>query len=139
MPFCNAYIVFKCLNDYLYIMEKLFDEVASIYLETNSVNKTSQRCNISRTKVRKVLITVGLLSSPLINDIKELINKGMDNNQICHYLNISRSIYNENTGYIKGIYNGDNRSKQALRSERFHIKEAIYKERFKKLREESKR
>ena len=117
-------------------MDKLFAEVVDTYLKTKSTNRTSIIHSISRTKVRKILITMNVLSSCLIDDIKHLVDDGLSNDEICHKLHITRSIINENCGYSKGIYNGANRSSGAIRSERFHIKEAIYKERFKHLKEE---
>lgn len=104
-------------------MDKLFEKVKKTYVETSSVNQTAIKCLISRVKVRKILISLGLYQNKLSSQITELLEKGHNKVHICHELNISISCLNEHLPYEKGLYQGEERSKQALRSERFRIKE----------------
>lgn len=117
-------------------MDKLYTNVIETFKKTQSLYMTSKICQITRTKIRKILINEGLLNSPLINKIKRLQEEGRNKKEICSMLAISSSMYNENTGYSKCLYHQENRSKQALRSEKFRIKEVIYKSRFERLKGE---
>lgn len=112
------------------------DLVVWAYKRNVSVSKISNMYQISRTKVRKILIDNNLLTSPLIEKIKELSVLGHTKKDICEKLSISSSTYNDNVGYSKCVYHSVNRSKQALRSERFRIREMLYKERIRRLKGE---
>lgn len=112
------------------------DLVVWAYKRNVSVSKISNMYQISRTKVRKILIDNNLLTSPLIEKIKELSLLGHTKKDICEKLSISSSTYNDNVGYSKCVYHSENRSKQALRSERFRIRETLYKERIRRLKGE---
>ena len=120
-------------------MDNLNEKVIDTYLKYKSILMTSKLNNLSRTKVRKILITEGVIASSLIEVIKKMQLEGITKKEICKSLQISSSLFNDNTGYFKGMYHQEHRSKQALRSERFRIREAIYKDRFKQLKGEKKR
>ena len=104
-------------------MDRLFEMVKKIYAKTHSVNKTASACSISRVKVRKILISLGLYKNELSSQITKLLNEGYSKDFICKKMNISNSCFNEHIPYKKGLYQREERSKQALRSERFRIKE----------------
>ena len=112
------------------------DLIIWAYKRNISVSKISNMYQISRTKVRKILIDNNLLTSPLIIKIKELKEQGLNKKDICEKLSISFSTYNDNVRYSKCVYYSENRSKQALRSERFRIREMLYKERIRRLKGE---
>lgn len=111
-------------------------EIVNEYKENKSISYIANTLQISRTKVRKILITECLLISPVIVKIKQLMEQGLNKQDICTMLSISSSTYNDNVGYSKCIYHSENRSKQAIRSERFRIRELLYKERIKRLKGE---
>lgn len=117
-------------------MDKLYAKVIETYNQTQSLYMTSKICQITRTKIRKILINEGLLNSFLINKIKTLQKEGKGKKEICSILSISSSIYNENTGYSKCLYHQENRTKQALRNEKFRINEVVYRSRFERLKGE---
>ena len=117
-------------------MDPLFKKVHDVYLSNNSIKKTSCILDISRSKVKKILISIGLYESNISNSIVELKNKGYKKDEICELLKISPSFYNENTPYDKCLYNQNERSKTAIRCERFRIREFVYQERMNKLRKE---
>lgn len=119
-------------------MDPIFNKIQDVYSSTKSVKKTSEILNISRTKVKKVLITLGLYLSGDIEKILHLLSIGYSKKEICNSMNISMSYLNESIPYTKGVYYPEVRSKQAIRSERFRIKETLYKKRFNKLKEERK-
>lgn len=119
-------------------MDPLFNKVQSVFSITKSVKKTSEQLNISRTKVKKILITLGLYTSMEIDNINTLLSNGYSKKEVCDLLNISMSFLNECTPYSKCLYHQEKRTKQAFRSERFRIREALYQNRFKKMKEERK-
>ena len=101
------------------------------------INEYKENKNISYiANTLQILITEGLLTSPVIVRIKQLMDQGLNKQDICTMLSISSSTYNDNVGYSKCIYHSENRSKQAIRSERFRIRELLYKERIKRLKGE---
>lgn len=104
-------------------MDRLFGMVKKIYAKTHSINKTASACSISRVKVRKILISLGLYKNELSSQITKFLNEGYSKDFICKKMSISNSCFNEHIPYKKGLYQGEERSKQALRSERFRIKE----------------
>ena len=120
-------------------MDKIFERVGKTYIENKSVSKTASKCLISRVKVRKILISLGLYQSELSSQIAKMLEKGLDKNSICKELKISRSCLNEHLPYKKGLYQGGERSKQALRSERFRIKENRNKNMINNLKMEKER
>lgn len=117
-------------------MDPLFKKVHVTYLLNNSIKKTSSALAISRSKVKKILISLGVYKSSISISINELKGKGYKKDEICKLLNISPSFYNENAPYDKCLYNQIDRSKTAIRCERFRIREFIYQERMSKLRKE---
>ncbi len=117
-------------------MEKIIQQVIASYKNNTSVLKISNMHQISRSKVRKILISEGIIVSPLISNIKTLLLEGKNKKQICNILKISSSTFNDNVSYEKGLYHRQERSKQALRSERFRIKEVLAIKRNKNLMEE---
>ncbi len=120
-------------------MEKIIQQVIASYKDNLNVLKTSKMHQISRSKVRKILISEGFIDSPLIGNIERLLQEGKSKNQICILLKISSSTFNDNVAYNKGIYHRKERSKQALRSERFRIKELRAIKRNKNLMKEGKK
>ena len=120
-------------------MDLIYDAVKKAYLETGSIRQTGIRCELSRVKVRKLLAEMGLYESSLSNRIKDLMEQGRSKEGICQELGISMSTLNAHLPYRKGLYLGEVRSKQALRSERFHVKEALHQRMAENLRKEKRR
>src|SRR5574344_818241 len=115
-------------------MDPLVEKGCSLYQTNKSVLKTSLECQISRSKVKKILVTYNLYSTSTIELIASLIKEGKRKKEICDELKISSSLYDESTPYSKCLYNATNRSKQAIRSERFRIMEEVYRANVKKLK-----
>lgn len=120
-------------------MEKLIQEVIKDYKDNLSLLKISEKHQISRSKARKILISEGLINSTLIIDIRKLLEKGNSKKEICNILNISSSTFSDNVAYKKGLYHQKERSKQALRSERFRIRELLAIKRKNRLIEEGRK
>lgn len=90
------------------------EAVISSYRTTKSINRTAADLKISEQTVRKVLITAGMITSPLIERIKELEAAGMPRGDIAEHLNISKSCVAANAPYSRGTYLNHNKSQNAI-------------------------
>ena len=75
-------------------MKYNFDEwdlVRELYLETKSIKDTAAKAQISRTKVRKILITTGDLESPITDQAVKERKEGKLLKEIAAELCISES------------------------------------------------
>lgn len=117
-------------------MNQLFFGIKENYLEGYSILALSNKFQISRSKVKKILITQHIYPDEISRTINNYLNSNISKDDICRKCNISSSFLNENLPYTKCIYNQVKRSKIAIRLERYHIKEALAKERINRLRKE---
>jgi hypothetical protein len=62
------------------------EKVASVYKKTGSISETALQAEISTTKVRKILITEGLWSSPRSQQIRQLSDQGKSLSRDCRYI-----------------------------------------------------
>lgn len=69
-----------------------------------SINFVSQQMNISRLKVRKLLITAEYYSSAESREIKRLHDSGMSVDQICKQTGLKKQTVNSLLPYQKGVY-----------------------------------
>ena len=65
------------------------EKVVSVYKKTGSISETALQAEISTTKVRKILITMGLWSSPRSLQIRQLADQGKSSAEIAEILQIS--------------------------------------------------
>ena len=93
----------------------VYDEVIRIYHNTESIKETAKQSEVSEGVVRKILIGAGLLTSRLIERIRELRFAGMPQKDIAELLGISTACVNANCGYEKGTYLNENKSVNAER------------------------
>lgn len=91
------------------------DTVIASYRVTKSIRKTASDTGVSEHSVRKILITAGMFTSPLVERIKELEAAGMPRHDIAAHLKISKSCVDANTPYSKGTYLDQNKSQNAIR------------------------
>lgn len=69
-----------------------------------SINWIAQTLNISRLKVRKLLITADYYSSEESRRVKRLHENGADLNQICRETGLKKQTVNSLLPYEKGVY-----------------------------------
>ncbi len=81
---------------------------------------------ITRAKVNKILITAGVIDSPLHQDIMNLKEEGYDTNDIALALGVSPATVKINIPYEKVIYNGVEKSSGAQYVESFRKREKIF-------------
>ena len=101
-------------------------KVASVYKKTGSISETALQAEISTTKVRKILITMGLWSSPRSQQIRELSDQGKSSAEIAETLQISEVMVQNYLPYEKGLYDEPQKTDTALRSEKYRTRNRSY-------------
>ena len=89
------------------------DKVVDFYCSTvddshpqGNMSEVAEHFGITRAKVNKILITAGVIDSPLHRDIMALKADGYDNDEIASALGVSSTTVKINIPYEKVIYNG---------------------------------
>lgn len=99
--------------------DNLYNDIIQIYQETTSVKETAERLETYPIKVRRVLITEGIWHSNTSDEIGSLYARGYSVSEIANALFISEKNVQSYLPYTRGQYGGDNRSKEAVRSEEY--------------------
>lgn len=93
--------------------------VIASYANNYSVLETAKETGISTVKVRKILITEGLWESDTSLKIGNLLNKGMTTEEIAATLYMSVKNVQAYMPYERGVYGGEEVSKEAIRSDKY--------------------
>ena len=100
------------------------NEIISLYLKSESLKEVARVVGISEQKVRKVLLTAGItIDNARTIQIMQMFNSGMSPEEIAVKLKISKRAVNAHLPYIKGEYNIDSPSANALRIRKCRHKE----------------
>lgn len=97
-------------------------EILSEYNRTKSMRAVSKNLNISETVVHKVLVSYGVIDTPLTRRIAELRRIGLNQKQIAEMLGVSTSCVNKNTLYERGTYLNPSTSANAERIRKHRAK-----------------
>ncbi|MDT2670008.1 DNA-binding response regulator [Enterococcus dongliensis] len=89
------------------------DDVVKTYLKTQSIRKTSLQHNMSRVKVRKILINEGVYSTAESIRVNNLLSEGLSPAEVANKMAISISSVNNLSIYRKGEGKRKNPSKAA--------------------------
>ncbi len=115
-------------NDFAYI-----NQVADYFLSTideqhpkGNLSAVAQKFSINRTKVNKILITAGVIDSPLHQDIMKLKEQGYETGDIAKALGVSEATVKINLPYEKVIYNAEEKSTGAMYTEKFRKREKVF-------------
>lgn len=100
--------------------------VVDVYLSTKdsktdecSIKETAERLRIARTKVRKILVTMGEMRSPLADRVSDMIKDDMPLKVIAAELGLSISTVSTYIPYQTMIYKGGIKSCGAIRTKRY--------------------
>lgn len=93
--------------------------VIASYENNNSVLETAKETGISTVKVRKILITEGLWESDTSLKIGDLLKRGMTTEEIADTLYMSVKNVQAYMPYERGVYGGEELSKEAIRSDKY--------------------
>ena len=109
------------------------DQVADFYITTvdeahpqGNMSAVADQFGITRAKVNKILITAGVIDSPLHRDIMELKEQGYETDDIAAALGVSAATVRINIPYEKVIYNGEEKSAGAVYVEEYRKREKVF-------------
>lgn len=103
---------------------EFMERVADAYLHpgtelSGSLRAVAQKFGITRTKVRKILITLGAMESPLPKEALSLQQEGHSVSDIADRLRLSITTVSTYLPYATVMYKGEVRSASALRQDAF--------------------
>lgn len=87
--------------------------------EVGSIRSVAKDFNLSRTKVRKILVTLGVIKSELTEKALALKKYGMGIEEIADELGCSMATVSTYLPYDTVIYNGEEKSPGAIRHEKY--------------------
>lgn len=80
------------------------DDIVRTYLNNSSIRETAIHHDMSRQKVRKILITEGVYSTPQSIRVNELLASGYTTQEVAEKLSVSVGTVNNLAAYRKGEY-----------------------------------
>lgn len=102
------------------------ETVVAAFKRTGSIDNTALQTEMSTTKVRKILITEGLWQSPRSVEIRALFDAGKSSQEIADELRISQTMVQNYLPYEKGLYDEEEKSESAERSEKYRERNRAY-------------
>jgi predicted transcriptional regulator len=118
---------------------EFFEKVVVEYRKKKSIKDTAVNLELSRTKVRKILITMGEITSSITDEATRLLKQGKTQNEVAEILNLSTATLSTYLPYGNRIYNRDEKSAGAIRVEECRARQAIAADgQIRKNREENK-
>lgn len=106
-------------KDYGFMLKVQKAYEASLKAGEGSVRAVATQLNISRTKVRKILVTLGVIQSDITEQAKKLKESGLSISEIADRLGISMATVSTYLPYETVIYNGEEKSPNAIHIERY--------------------
>lgn len=85
----------------------------------NSIRSVAVKLGLSRTKVRKILVTLGVIKSEITETAKKLKAQGLSLNEIADEMGVSIATVSTYLPYDTVIYNGEVKSANALRIDKY--------------------
>ena len=97
--------------------------------DTRSINDTAIHFGITRSKVQKMLITMGVLSTPVSTEVRQLRNQRMSIREIAETLGVSVGTVSSNLPYEDEIHGSETPSEHARAMREYRAYERMQKER----------
>jgi predicted DNA-binding protein YlxM (UPF0122 family) len=84
--------------------DPLIESVRSVYAACGSIRATASVLHISDQKARKILISLGEYTTPLISHVNEMYENGASLEEIANETNLTRNCILSMIPYAKGAY-----------------------------------
>ena len=100
---------------------ELMEKVKDAYEKDpdRSIRAVAKKFGLSRTKVRKILVTLGAIESDITEEALALKESGMDIYEIADELGLSIATVSTYLPYDTIIYKGEEKSPGAIRNEKY--------------------
>ena len=108
--------------------ETLCREIVKMYLDTGTIDQVATALEVSDVKVRKVLITEGLWSSPTSTKVGYYLDQGKTSKEIAGILHTTVKAVQQYMPYSRGVYRGDHPSADAQYSAEYRERIRVAKE-----------
>lgn len=82
----------------------MFDEIKNAFFATNSIESTVELTGFNEYKVRRALITMGLWESERSREVRALLDKGLNKEEIAERLHLSIKGLESYMPYTRGAY-----------------------------------
>lgn len=106
-------------KDYEYMLKVKDEYEASGEGSEGSIRSVAVKLNLSRTKVRKILVTLGVIKNEITNQALMLKQRGMSLEEISDELGLSMATVSTYLPYDTILYNGEEKSYNAIVIERY--------------------
>lgn len=101
------------------LMQELIDTVAEVYQATNELKATALELSLPPNKIKKLLITSGVLKYPETEQIQSLLRQGKTMAEIQNIMGLGYSTINTYLPYSRVIYKMSEISQNAERVNRY--------------------
>ena len=118
------------------VMRDLMTAVAESYEETGELQQTAEEFQMSPLKIRKLLITAGVYSNEISDQVQKLFSEGRTVVEIQQITGLSRSSVNGYLPYTKVVYKPEDLSANAERIKVFRDRQRAVKELLSELSED---
>ncbi len=106
--------------------KEYFESVVAAYHESNcSIRETANQMEISRSKVRKILITMGEITSDITEKALPLLAEGKSQKEIAEILGVSVATLSTYLPYGNRVFNREDKTEDAIRSEEYRNRQKL--------------
>lgn len=105
---------------------EFFEKVVKTYHQLDeSIRETAHEMQLSRTKVRKILITMGEIESPITDKALPLLGEGKSQTEVAEILGISTATLSTYLPYGDRICGREDKTKNAIRTKGYKERQSV--------------
>ena len=103
---------------------EFFESVVAAYHDSDcSIRETATQMDISRSKVRKILITMGEITSDITEKALPLLAQGKPQKEVADILEVSVATLSTYLPYGNRVFNREDKTEDAIRSKEYRIRQ----------------
>lgn len=103
---------------------EFFESVVAAYHDSDcSIRETATQMDISRSKVRKILITMGEIISDITEKALPLLAEGKPQKEVADILGVSVATLSTYLPYGNRVFNREDKTEDAIRSKEYRIRQ----------------
>ncbi len=103
---------------------EFFESVVAVYHDSDcSIRETATQMDISRSKVRKILITMGEITSDITEKALPLLAEGKPQKEVADILGVSVATLSTYLPYGNRVFNREDKTEDAIRSKEYRIRQ----------------